>query len=128
VHAVDARLERLDRRWLILRIAVEADAAARRAAITSLVTRRLATLNERDISDELFKDLQEIVDDIWVSAEDAPGADEVIHWLRIGFSLDERRHLRGALESLTKKDIVAFAHKVAKPDTSATGFLRPGAN
>jgi hypothetical protein len=78
------------------------------------------------VSDQLVMDLRELADETWVSAEDAPDADEVIHWLRRGFSLDERRHLRAALESLTKKDIVAFAHRVAKPDASATGFLRPG--
>jgi zinc protease len=126
VQAIAARIERLDRRWLVLRITVEADAAARRTAIANLVTRRLAALAERDVSDQLFTDLQELADGTWVSAEDAPNADEVIQWLRIGFSLEERRHLRTAIESLTKKDIVAFAHKVAKPDASATGFLRPG--
>jgi zinc protease len=126
VHAINAAITRLDRRWLMLGVAVEADPAARRAAITSLVTRRLATLAERDVSDQVITDLRDLADETWVSAEDAPDADDVIHWLRVGFSLEERRHLRAALESLTKKDIVAFAHKVARPDASATGFLRPG--
>jgi zinc protease len=126
VQALSAAMMRLDRRWLMLAIAAETDPAAHRTAVASLVTRRLATLAERDVSDQLVMDLRELADETWVSAEDAPDADEVIHWLRLGFSLDERRHLRAALESLTKKDVVAFAHKIAKPDASATGFLRPG--
>jgi hypothetical protein len=120
-------MTRLDRRWLMLAISVEtAPAAVRPTAIASLATRRLATLTERDVPDQLVTDLRERADATWVVAEDAPGADDVINWLRAGFSLEERRHLRDALVNLTKKDVVAFARKVAKPDASATGVLRPG--
>jgi zinc protease len=121
-----ATITRLDRRWIILATTVETDPAASRTEIAGLVPRRLAAITERDVSDQLVTELRELADRTWVSAEDAPGADDVIDWLRMGFSLEERGHLRAALGSLTKKDVVAFAHKVAKPDASATGFLRPG--
>jgi hypothetical protein len=126
VQTLGASMTRLDRRWLMLAITMETSPAARRTAIASLVSRRLATLTESDVSDQLVSGFRERADVTWVAAEDAPGADDVISWLRLGFSLEERRHLRAALESLTKKDVVAFAHKVAKPDASATGFVRPG--
>jgi zinc protease len=125
VRAIAAQMTRLDRRWLALAMSVEADSAGSLTATASLVTRRLATLSERDVSDHLIMEFRELADRIWVAAEDAPNADEVIDWLRLGFSLEERSQLRAALMSLKKKDVVTFAHKVAKPDTSATGFLRP---
>jgi zinc protease len=123
---VSAGISRLDRRWLMLATTVEAGQAGSRTAITSPLMNRLAAVTERDVSDQLVTELRDLADRTWVAAEDASGADDVINWLRLGFSLEERRHLRAALESLTKKDVVALAHKVAKPDASATGFLRPG--
>jgi zinc protease len=125
LHSIDAEITRLDRRWLVLGMSVEADPAARRSAIASLVTKRLASLTDRDVPDRLIGEIRDLADRTWIAAEDAPNADEVVDWLRLGFSLNERSQLRAALISLKKKDVVAFAHKVAKPDTSATGFLRP---
>lgn len=125
VRAVAALIMRLDRRWLSLVISVEADPAASLTAMAGLVTRRLATLTERDVPDQLITEVRELADRAWMAAEDAPDADEVIEWLKLGFSLDERGQLRPALMSLKKKDVVVFAHKVARPDTSATGYLRP---
>jgi hypothetical protein len=126
VHSITAGITRLDRRWLLLAMSVEADPSASRNAMASLVTGRLAALTERDVSDRLITELRERADRTWIAAEDAPNADDVVEWLRLGFSLEERSQLRAALMSLKKKDVVAFAHKVAKPDTSATGFLLPG--
>jgi hypothetical protein len=125
-RTMSATITRLDRRWMILAATVETDPAARRTAIGGLVTGRLAAVTERDVPDQLVTEFRDLADRTWVFAEDAPNADDVINWLRMGFSLEERGHLRAALESLTKKDVVAFAHKVAKPDASATGFLRTG--
>jgi zinc protease len=125
VRAVAAEMTRLDRRWLLLAVSVEADPAASMTASAGLLTKRLAALTERDVSDQLITELRELADRTWIAAEDAPDADRVIEWLRLGFSLNERSQLRAALMSLKKKDVVAFAHKVARPDTSATGFLRP---
>jgi predicted Zn-dependent peptidase len=126
VHSIAAEITRLDRRWLRLAISVEADPAASRKAMARLVTGRLATLAERDAPDRLITELRELADRAWIAAEDAPNADGVVEWLRLGFSLKERSQLPAALISLRKKDVIVFAHKVAKPDTSATGFLRPG--
>jgi predicted Zn-dependent peptidase len=125
LYSVDAVVTRLDRRWLLLAMSVEADPAASRNATANLVTRRLATLSERDVPDRLITEIRDLADRTWIAAEDAPTADDVVDWLRLGFSLNERSQLRAALISLKKKDVVAFAHKVARPDTSATGFLRP---
>jgi zinc protease len=125
-RTMSATITRLDRLWMILAATVETDPAARRTAIGGLVTGRLAAVTERDVPDQLVTEFRDLADRTWVFAEDAPNADDVINWLRMGFSLEERGHLRAALESLTKKDVVAFAHKVAKPDASATGFLRTG--
>jgi hypothetical protein len=125
VRSIGAQMIRLDRRWLQLAISVEADPAANRNAMAGLVTGRLAALTERDVPDRLIVELRELADRTWIAAEDAPNADDVVAWLRLGFSLEERSQLRAALISLKKNDVVAFAHKVAKPDTSATGFLRP---
>jgi zinc protease len=125
IHSIDAELTRLDRRWLLLVTSVEADPAASRNAIAGLVTTRLATLTERDVPDRLITEIRDLADRTWIAAEDAPNADDVVDWLRLGFSLNERSQLRAALISVKKNDVVAFAHKVARPDTSATVFLRP---
>jgi zinc protease len=125
LHSIDAEITRLDRRWLVLGMSVEADPAASRNAIADLVTKRLASLTERDVPDRLITEIRNLADRTWIAAEDAPNADDVVDWLRLGFSLNERSQLHAALISLKKKDVVAFAHKVARPDTSATGFLRP---
>jgi zinc protease len=125
LHSIDAQITRLDRRWLLLGMSVEADPEASRNAIANLVTRRLATLTERDVPDRLITEIRDLADRTWIAAEDAPTADDVVDWLRLGFSLTERSQLRAALITLKKKDVVAFARKVARPDTSATGFLRP---
>jgi zinc protease len=125
VRSIAAVIMRLDRRWLQLTTTVEADPAASQTAMASLVTRRLATLTERDVPDKLLTELRDLADRTWLVAEDAPGADDVIEWIRQGFAIEERSHLRTALMSLTKKDIAAFARKIATPATSATVFLRP---
>jgi predicted Zn-dependent peptidase len=125
IHSIDAELTRLDRRWLLLGTSVEADPAASRNAITGLVTTRLATLTERDVPDRLITEIRDLAGRTWIAAEDAPNADDVVDWLRFGFSLNERSQLRAAFISVKKNDVVAFAHKVARPDTSATVFLRP---
>jgi zinc protease len=125
VRSITAAITRLDRRWLLLAMSVEADPSASRNAMASLVTGRLAALTERDVPDRLITGLRQLADRTWIAAEDAPNADDVVEWLRLGFSLEERSHLHAAFISLKKKDVVAFAHKVAKPDTSATVFLLP---
>jgi zinc protease len=125
LHSIDAEITRLDRRWLLLNMSVEADPAASRNVIANLVTTRLATLTERDVPDRLITKIRDLADRTWIAAEDAPAADDVVDWLRLGFSLNERSQLRAALINLKKRDVVAFAHKVARPDTSATGFLQP---
>jgi len=125
VRAITASVARLDRRWLQLGMYVESDLAASQTAMASLVTRRLANLTERDVPDKLLTQLRDLADRIWLVTEDAPSADAVIEWLRLGFAIEERSHLRTALMSLTKKDIAAFARKIATPATSATVFLRP---
>jgi zinc protease len=125
VRAISAGVARLDRRWLQLGMAAESDPAASQTAIASLLTRRLANLTERDVPDKLLTQLRDLADQTWLVAEDAPSADAVIEWLRLGFTIEERSHLRTALMSLTKKDIAAFARKIATPATSATVFLRP---
>jgi zinc protease len=125
LHSIDAEITRLDRRWLLLGMSAEADLGASRNGIASLLTTRLATLTERDVPDRLIAEIRDLADRMWIAAEDAPNADNVIDWLRLGFSLHERSQLRAALIGLKKKDVVAFAHKVARPDASATGFLRP---
>jgi len=125
VRAISAGVARLDRRWLQLAMAVEFDPAASQTAMASLVTRRLANLNERDVPDKLLTQLRDLADRTWLVPEDAPSADAVVEWLRLGFAIEERSHLRTALMSLTKKDIAAFARKIATPATSATVFLRP---
>jgi zinc protease len=125
VRAVAAGLTRLDRGWLLLGISVEADPAASRTEMVGLVTHRLATFAGRDVPDQLLSDFHDAADRTWLVAESAPGADDVVEWLRQGFRLQERSHLRAALMSLTRKDIVAFAHKIATPTTSATVLLQP---
>jgi zinc protease len=125
VRSIAAEITRLDRRWLRLAISVEADPAASRNVMARLVTGRLAAVAERDVPDRLITELRELADRAWIAAEDAPNADGVVDWLRLGFSLEERSQLRAALINLKKKDVVAFAHKVARPDASVTGFLRP---
>jgi predicted Zn-dependent peptidase len=125
LHSIDAEITRLDRRWLLLGMSAEADVGASRNGIASLLTTRLATLTERDVPDRLIAEIRDLADRTWTAAEDAPNADNVIDWLRLGFSLNERSQLRAALISLKKKDVVALAHKIARPDASATGFLRP---
>jgi hypothetical protein len=93
--------------------------------LTSLVTRRLANLTERDVPDKLLTQLRDLADRAWLVPENAPSADAVVEWLRLGFAIEERSHLRTAMMNLTKKDIAAFARKIATPATSATVILRP---
>jgi zinc protease len=125
VLTVAAGLTRLDRRWLMLGVSVEADLTAGLPAMANLVSGRLASLHERDVPDEFLAELQNFADRSWLVAEDAPAADSVVDWLSMGFSLEERPALRAALMNLKKQDIVAFAHKLSVPATSATVFLRP---
>jgi predicted Zn-dependent peptidase len=125
IRSIAAAVTRLDRRWLQLGMAMEADPAASQTVMATLLTRRLATLTERDVPDKLLTELRDVGGRTWLMAEDAPGADDVIEWLRQEFTIEERVHLRTALMSLRKKDVVAFAHRIATPATSATVFLRP---
>jgi hypothetical protein len=59
-------------------MSVEADPAASRNAIANLVTRRLATLTERDVPDRLMTEIRDLPDRTWIAAEDAPTADDVV--------------------------------------------------
>jgi hypothetical protein len=75
LHSIDAEITRLDRRWLLLGMSVEADPAASRNAVASLVTTRLATLTERDVPDRLITKIRDLAETTWTAAEDAPNAD-----------------------------------------------------
>jgi hypothetical protein len=125
VRSIGAGLTRLDRSWLQLAVSMEVDRAARWTELAGLVPARLAALTARDIPDALLTALHQAADRTWVEAEDAASADEVVEWLRLGFTLADRRRFKAALQQLTKNDLVAFAHRVGKPATTATAFVRP---
>jgi predicted Zn-dependent peptidase len=125
VRSISASLTRLDRGWVQLAVSMEVDRAARWTELAGLVTARLAALAARDIPDALLTALHEAGDRAWVQAEDAPNADEVVEWLRLGFTLADRSRFKSALQQLTKNDLVAFAHRLGMPATAATAFVRP---
>ena len=125
VRSIGAGLTRLDRGWLQLAVSMEVDRAARWNELAGLVTARLAALTARDIPDPLLIALHDAADRAWIEAEDAANADEVVEWLRLGFTLADRSRFKSALQQLTKNDLVAFAHRVGMPTTAATAFVRP---
>jgi hypothetical protein len=125
INALAIILTRLDRRWLQLTIVVEPSAAADTNSMADIVQAHLAKLSGRDVPAKLFKDVQEVATKTWKVAEDASSADAVIDWLRLGFSLEERVQFVDALAHIDAKDVVALAHKLAKPTTSATAIILP---
>jgi zinc protease len=125
INALAIILTRLDRRWLQLTIVVEPSAAADTNSMADIVQAHLAKLSGRDVPAKLFKDVQDVATKTWKVAEDASSADAVIDWLRLGFSLEERVQFVDALAHIDAKDVVALAHKLAKPTTSATAIILP---
>ena len=125
ITALSLALTRLDRRWLELTMALEADPAADPGSLADIVQARLARLSARDVPDTVLKQIKDAAGQAWKAAEDAGSADAVIGWLRMGFSLAERAQFVDALARVEVRDIVALAHKLAKPRTSATAIILP---
>jgi zinc protease len=125
ITALSVALTRLDRRWLELTMALEADPAADPGSLADIVQARLAELSAQDVPETLLKEFKDAAGQTWKAAEDAGGADAVVGWLRMGFSLAERAQFVDALARVEVEDIVALAHKMAKPVTSATAIILP---
>jgi hypothetical protein len=122
-RVVDVWLRLRDRRWLELGVYVAASTSAARARLLDTVLSRVASLKAEDVPAELLEDCRRDGDRAWRLAADAPNADDVVHWLALGLTLEERAAYRAALKALSAGDVFDLVGRLARPVVTAKGTI-----